>query len=375
MIRRHSAVDASTRRVGVEHEFQLFDRRGVVDARTLWPTLGLDGARLDPGDPNAVRCRWGGVVTTDGREAEIATPPCRLGDRGVEGAGAFADVGASALRAALSAGVSMRGYSTHLNVEVDDRRGPAVARSVAVRMAPALMLLLDRRDSPGLLVRPRHRRLEIAGEFQRGDPLVAALALATGVVLAAEAATRRGSRIALPPPLALRLVAAPQRYGWYVDRRAGGEDLYGRGRGARLRTTAGATVRGQDVLESTWTTARPFVDDLVAASSLALVDRALEGARPLPCELPTPVDVGQPGLVRAPVPRSVLDPRRRGSVTVTTVTATWHAVTMRAESAGAVRWIRVPGECMDEFLTALDDGGLDRWLSTLFARRPRLGWA
>jgi hypothetical protein len=372
VIGRRRTPDASARRVGVEHEYQLVGRAGIVDARALWPTIRLDGARLDPGDANAVRCRWGGVVTTDGQEAEVATPPCRLGAGGVELASRFADVGAAALRAALPDAVSMRGYSTHLNVEADDRRARQVARSIADRMAPAVMLLLDRADSPGLLVRPRHRRVELGGEFQRGDTLVAALTLSAGAVLAAERAARRGSRTRLPPRLALRIVPSPQRHGWYVDRRAGGDDLYEHGRAARLRTEAGRTRRGQDVLEPTWSLARPLVADHVSAPALAIVDRVVGGERPLPCELPDFGDPGPPVVATPPAPgASLLDPRRRGAITITTVAATWRAVTLRAESAGAVRWINVPAEHIDGFLAALDAGALDRWLHRRVGGRPK----
>jgi hypothetical protein len=363
-------VDVAARRVGIEHEFQLFDELGPRDARTLWPALVVDGARLDPGDANAVRCRWGGVFTTDGREAEVATPPTRIGDDGVERSCELADVGASVLAAALPAGVIMRGYSTHLNVEVDDRRGRAVAQQVTRRMAPALMLLLDGADSPGLLVRPRHRRLEIGGEFQRGDALLAAFALALGVVLAGEAAARGRAGRSLPPELDLRIVASPQRYGWYIDRHAGADDLYSHGRAARLRTAAGTSVSGQAVIDSTWAAARPFVDGLVSARAVTLVDDVVSGHRPLPCEVPADATIG-PGTAttRSALPPSVLDARRRNGCTITTAAATWHAVTMRAEMGGVTRWIRVPGERIDEFLAGLDGGELDAWLPTLFRRR------
>jgi hypothetical protein len=124
------------------------------------------------------------------------------------------------------------------------------------------------------------------------------------------------------------------------------------------------------VLESTWTVARPFIADHVAAATLALVDDVVAGGCPLPCERSAETDDGGAG---SPSPQppdgSVLDARSRHGISVTTATATWHAVTLRAESAGAVRWIRVPGERIDEFLTALDEGSLDGWLSALFTRR------
>jgi hypothetical protein len=68
---------------------------------------------------------------------------------------------------------------------------------------------------------------------------------------------------------------------------------------------------------------------------------------------------------------TLLDHRRRGAITITTVAATWHAVTLRADWAGGTRWISVPGGHVDEFLAALDGGALDPWLQRLVARRPR----
>jgi hypothetical protein len=367
--RSRAGGDAGERRVGIEHEYQLFDADGQVDARALWPSIALDGLRLDPGDANAVRCRWGGVLTTDGCEAEIATPPVRLGDDGVERAVALTDVGASALADVLPDGVTMRGYSTHLNVEVHDRRVCDVARTITRRMAPALMLALDDRGSPGLLVRPRHRRVEVGGEFQRGDTLIAAGVLAAGAVLSAEAARSRRAMRKLPPELDLRIVSSPQRYGWYVDRLAGGEDLYARGRSTPLRTDAGRTIRAQEVLEATWAVASPLLVGLVTSHAVALVEDVVRGTRPIPCELSLPTETSPaPAASSAVPPPSVLDVRQRDGCTLTTVAATWHAMTLRAERGGLVRWIEVPGERIDAFLTALDDGQLDDWLPALFSR-------
>ena len=62
--------------LGLELEFSVRSERGAqVHFGSLIHRLGLDGTTLDPGDPNAYRCSWGGVITSDGAEAEIATPP------------------------------------------------------------------------------------------------------------------------------------------------------------------------------------------------------------------------------------------------------------------------------------------------------------
>src|SRR5690606_26367511 len=64
--------------MGVEHEFRVVDRRGVVDFRRLVGTLEVGAGDLDPGDARARRLDSGALLTADGREAEIATPPVEL---------------------------------------------------------------------------------------------------------------------------------------------------------------------------------------------------------------------------------------------------------------------------------------------------------
>ena len=64
MAARHAGGEVS-RRMGIEHEFQLMDGATQLDARSLLGRLPIDGRRLDPGDPSAIRCSWGGVITAD----------------------------------------------------------------------------------------------------------------------------------------------------------------------------------------------------------------------------------------------------------------------------------------------------------------------
>jgi hypothetical protein len=53
--------------LGLELEFSVrSERGGQVHFGSLIHRIGLDGIALDPGDPNAYRCSWGGVITSDG---------------------------------------------------------------------------------------------------------------------------------------------------------------------------------------------------------------------------------------------------------------------------------------------------------------------
>lgn len=235
--------------LGLELEFSVRSGEGGrVHFGSLIHRLALDGSALDPGDPNAYRCSWGGVITSDGAEAEIATPPVRTRPGFTGELEAWARTGEAALRRVLPCGIELDGYSAHLSAAMPDRLNDAVCRMYVSTFAADLMLLMERADSPGLLVRPRPGRTELCGEFIDGASLPAAAAFVAGTTRACAAAVRsRSARALLPPSLDVRIAGAVHRYGWYVDRRAFGADLHGHpgirccrqcsaGRSARNRT-------------------------------------------------------------------------------------------------------------------------------------------
>lgn len=266
-------------RAGVEHEFSVRGPDGPVDFRTVVDALDL-GVRADPTDPHAQRCPWGGVVTADGAEAEVATPPVDISPGAAAQVVALARKGRSVLEEALGDGYALEGYSTHLNISAPRRGDRILARRFATVFAPSLMLLLDRPHSPGLLVRPRPGRLELGGEFADGTHLQVALTFAIGAVLAATHMGRRGSRELM---VEVDLREAVQRYGYYVDRRAVGCDLYELGRSAPL-TVAGSGARRSagDHLDLTWGVARGALAGLVGDDDLSAVDAVVGGSTPLP---------------------------------------------------------------------------------------------
>ena len=112
------------------------------------------GARWIPGDPNAYRCSWGGVITSDGAEAEIATPPVWTRPGFTGELQAWAESGKAALRRAVPHGIELDGYSAHFSAGMPTRLNDPVCRLYAETFAADLMLLMDRANSPGLLVRP-----------------------------------------------------------------------------------------------------------------------------------------------------------------------------------------------------------------------------
>jgi hypothetical protein len=233
----------------------------------------------------------------------------------------------------------------------DDVR--AVATRVVRHLSPALMLLFDRRTSPGMLVRPRPGRLEICGEYLHGRGLRHAVAIVV-------AAGQLGADDALPPRLKVRAERAKGRFGTYVDRTAFGGDLYATGRSTVLRRRRGAVTAGEHLAEVV-----ELLGDrlraLLSPDDLASLHAVVAGAEPLPCE--------QDDVPPDDEPRCAVDPldlrdRRVGDVGVEIVNATWWTYVVRLEGPRQ-RWLTVPRTWVRSFLDRVDDGSLDEVLSRL----------
>ena len=270
--------------IGLEHEFVVRAGDLVVDFRQLIGDLPLDGRRLDPGDRNARRCSWGGVVTADGYEAEVAIAPVRRSPGFVARLERDAVVAREALRRALPGGLRLDGYSTHVSLSMPAAMNAAVCRLFLSTFAPGMMLLADRIDSPGLLVRPRPGRMELATEYVSGSRLRAVTAYAAGAAAATAAAVRSGIATLLPPPVRVRPVATADRFGWGLARDAFGEDLLRGGRDALLTRDDGGTVTAGAHLERAWAAARAALGGRAAPGDLEAADRVVGGAAALPAE-------------------------------------------------------------------------------------------
>ncbi len=357
--------------MGVEREFRAHVVADGVprrwDPRPWWGGAA-PGVHLDPSDPHARRCGWGGVLTLDGFDLEAVSAPetVRLG--GVRRLHDAAARGRSALEDLVrdsAPGVELSGYSTHVSIEVPDEHVVATARFALDRHAPALMLAFDRRDSPGLLVRPRRGRLEVCGEFTAGRQLRTAVALSLAVALLAHRGVRHRWSGRSAPRLAARLDPAAERFGWYVDRTAFGPDLYLEGRKARLAgrgLLAPVARTAQDALDHTWSLGRPLVEPVLSDVELAEVDRLVDGVDPLPCEDPVLAD--EP--LRTATPRRSYAARRMPDGAVVELeAATWHRAVLRVELPTGTRWLTLPGRALDTFLDALDDPSASTELAEL----------
>jgi IPT/TIG domain len=369
--------------LGLELEFMARSLQGSrIHFGSLIHRLALDGSSLDPGDPNAYRCSWGGVITSDGAEAEIATPPVRTRPGFTAELHGWADRGQAALRDAVPPGVELSGYSAHFSAAMPASLNDGVCRLYAGTFAAPLMLLMNRDDSPGLLVRPRPGRAELCGEFTGSQALTAAAAFVAGSTRACAAAIRRRSaRALLPPGLAVQPVPAVHRYGWYVDRRAFGADLHGAGRQTLLPRATGGTISAQSHLELAWAAARQALAEDAAAADTRAAEAMVTGALPLPAEhgQPEPPAVSQPseswltpgprGSLRPPVPR--LGACIRPGFTVHPVLATWDFIVFEACSPARRAYACVPRASLPGFASRLEDGSLDESIAAYLARPSR----
>ena len=370
--------------LGLELEFSLRSQRGErVHFGSLIHRLALDGIALDPGDPNAYRCSWGGVITSDGAEAEIATPPVRARPGFTSLLRAWAQTGEAELRRAVPHGIELEGYSAHFSAAMPARLNDSVCLLYAQRFAPALMLLMDRADSPGLLIRPRPGRTELCGEFIEGEPLSAVAAFVAGTTRAcAAAARRRSARALLPPSVDVRPARAVHRYGWYVDHEAFGTDLRTGWRHALLRRASGGTISAQSHLELAWAVAREALADDAAASDLQITDAMVAGSLPLPAEHDQSHGLahGQRGggyqsMVSGPMLPGAVPPRlcarARPGFTLRPITATWDFTVFEAGGWARTAYVCVPSNSLPGFIGRLEEGALDGALAGYMARPSR----
>lgn len=368
-------VPAHEELLGLEHEFVVRGASGVVDFRRHIHRLRIPGRRVDPYDPHAYRCAFGGTITADDAEAEVAIAP-------VQRAGGFTGVvdararGARhALEAVLPPELWLEGYSTHLSVSTADRLNDGTARLVASRFSAALILLTDRAISPGLLVMPRPGRTELGVEYVEGARLRAAAAMAVGSVLAAQAITRHGATTGrgatarqLPPALDVEIRPAVRRFGWYVDRAAFGTDLLADGRAALLRRADGGTITAGDHLELAWDAARRTLAAIAAPADLADADRMVAGETPLPIEDALWSDPVERLVEASPTPFSeLLAPRRRPGFIAEVVVATWDFAIFALVGTRRTGYASVPRSALGRFVAQVDAGRLDATIRDFLA--------
>ena len=371
---------------GLEQEYGVVVGGRQVDFGELIDRVAPPGAiRRFAFDEQARVVRSGAVWTVDTPHAEVATPPRPLrpgvAGRLADDALYERDALARRVRALVPADdigpAELRGYSTHVNAFADGVDGWALASHIAATYAPALMLLADRAGSPGLLVRPRTRRLEIGTEYlQRRDDLVAVAVVALAATIAAWHACRADRVDKIPAPRAIdpldsRLFQTTwQRPGLFVPRAAFGDDLYTLVRAARLRRADGGFEVAQERLRATWTQLRPIARSFALPDELRLVDGLVAGDRPLPLERregqdPPARRLSRPPRVVADPEARLLEGRSRGPVRLHPELVTWDQTILRVTHPRRSFFVAVPrptgGQFLEAWAAGLLDAPLDRY--------------
>lgn len=344
------------RRLGVEHEYAVFEGDSIqagrqVDFRTLVHRLGFAGRVLHPTNVDAILTPSGLAVMADGLVAETASPPEVLAPGASSALAAWGAWGRQVLDAHLPAGLHLFPGSTHVSVETHASRADQLCLWFAQTFAPALMLMMDRADSPGVLVRPRPYRFELGGEFIAGERLQAAATFLAGAVIALEEAR------ALPPAIEVAVEPARRRFGWYVDRTAFGPDLYADGRAAVLSLRFGGATTAQAQLESCWAVARDALGALASIEEIAAVDRLVRGETPLPCE-DADWHRGRPVVAPPSNPFGRLE-QRRADLRIEPASSTWDYVAFAITHGDHAAIVNVPYPHLAAFLDRFEAGELD----------------
>ncbi len=162
---------------------------------------------------------------------------------------------------------------------------------------------------------------------------------------------------------------AIERYGWYVDRGAVGEDLYGRGRSTRLPLEAGGSITAQHHLEAAWDAARAALGR--RSDGWSVVDQLISGSIPLSLEEPT-LSL-EPGPAREKAPASIygalLEPRARPGFDLAPVMVTWEMVVFVLVDGRRPRraFACIPRDRLALFVQRLDTGRLDALIADFLA--------
>lgn len=274
------------RMLGVEQEYDLFAGNRQLDFRALF-ARSLARRRWVPfrNCDSAAILDAGYMLACDGQEAEFATAPIDYYGEGCLSLGReVMRCRKHMLKLLRGIGVpEVRGYSTHLSISVPAGREWELATALSMTAAPALILLMEGRPSPGLLIRPRRGRLEIGSEYIDDEmQLAAASVFLTGVVQAwlfDESLWAQFPHVRL-----MHSEEANIRPGIYLPRDAFGESIYEHGRTAKLELENGGKMSAGELLETCSRLALEALDDRISSRAANSLLRVVEQSGSLQIE-------------------------------------------------------------------------------------------
>jgi len=368
--------------VGIEHEYALLAGDEQLDFRVILERAEPGGVQADPADPFAHRLASGLVLTADEREAEVASPPVPVRPGFTMALAGWATAGREAIEATVPAGATLRGYSTHISISMEPGIAVEVAGRWAQVYAAAWMVIVQRREAHGVMIRPRPGRLEFCGDFAAGERLRAAAAFVAGTTLHLADCVREG-RLPASPILDVAIDPASIRWGYEVRRFGFGPDLLAGGRRAIVCTFAGEAVTAQELLEGALRDVEIGLRGRAFDRDLEPLREMVAGRRPLGVEEPSQAGESPRPLPREDLGAVALPPalRVRG-VNIEPVTATWASTTFRLAAAGRepayvvvprpylARFLREFGRgrlegAFDAYLAGDGGGALETWQQTL----------
>lgn len=351
--------------VGVEHEYQLDPLRGPLDFRQMIHTLGIDGARLDPGDVHAYRLRSGVVLTADGVTAEVATPPVPLVPDFVESLVDLQQAGLRELTRALPEGTPVFGYSTHISVSVPDALNDELCALYARTFGPALMFQMNSIRTEGIFIRPRPGRIEFCGNYLPDDRLRSAAVFAAASVAACFAHLEGSSTAlaALPDDIEVAIGTDPIRYGLYLLADSFSPGVSEREQDLLLRAGSGTVSLGE-LLRQSWSAVQAFLPDTPPAEDFASDGRSYPrrdlGESPASgattAVRPTIAYLGRPELAAY---GAILEPVARPRFGVSAVAAVWDFTILEIADHARTGYVTVPRALLPAFWTELTEGARD----------------
>jgi hypothetical protein len=196
---RRAAIRAAPHKpvIGLEAEFTLYVRDEKCRPEQVFrsPQEFVREAML-PREGRSFNLPSGGAIYFDTGVIEVATPIieiepgcCVRAVRSLWDQIQFLRDELDAWEDKYGTRVRLEGFSTHYNISVptprDDRAGLSTALLLAHILPVPMMLLAANRQSTGIGVRPRGKRLEVTADFTTDpDLMIAAASLAVGIVLA-----------------------------------------------------------------------------------------------------------------------------------------------------------------------------------------------
>lgn len=370
--------------LGVEHEYQLDPLRGPIDFRQIIHSLGIDGARLDPGDVHAYRLRSGAVLTADGVTAEVATPPVPFAPDVADRLLDLQHAGLEELTRVLPDGTPLFGYSTHISVSVPDHLNDELCALYARTFGPALMFQMNSIRTEGIYIRPRPGRIEFCGNYCADDRLRAATTFAASSVAACLAQLEGSSTALSALPNALEVVTGPDpiRYGLHLS-----SDSFTAGDSSRdhdllLHSPDGDLTLG-DLLGRCWAAAEPFLPNNTSAG-LPTNDspedfnaaRSSDPAAPATPRPQTPTTsaavlerptLAEPLAVYGAILEQVVRPR----FGVTAAVAVWDFAAFQIAADARTAYVCVPRAELPAFWTELTSGARDRQIEAFLQTEAR----